>query len=106
MKDNKSGITPLLELCPICAKGAKDLDPKTKVKIIWTKPCEDCKDLMSKGFVLIGAVEDKTTDATNPYRSGDLWVVTKEVAIDLFGPNPPASGVAFIDIKVAAQMKH
>lgn len=60
---------------------------------------------MTKGFILIGAVEDKTEDATNPYRNGQLWVVTREVAIELFGPNPPTSGVAFVDIHVAKQMK-
>ena len=76
-----------------------------KVMNYMKEPCDECKDLMTKGFVLIGAVEKKTTDVTNPYRSGNIWVVKQEVAIQLFGEKPPASGVAFIDVTVAEQIK-
>lgn len=97
-------MAKLNEACPICALTA---DGKIEKNIIWSsEPCNKCKDLMKQGFVLIGAVEKKTTDVTNPYRSGNVWVVKQEVADTLFAPNPPpASGVSFIDVTVAAQME-
>lgn len=121
-EDKTLGVALVKEICPICAKlfdGPIIMNTKLtkanakKVREMHGKalnymqtPCTDCKELMSKGFVLIGAVEKKTTDTTNPYRSGNLWVVKQEVADRLFAPNPPpASGVAFIDINVAKEME-
>lgn len=119
MSDNKINTVPIRELCPICANeiGKSVLmktDPtetekkasKDGGKIIWGKPCDSCSDLRKRGFVLIGAVESKTTDTTNPYRSGNVWCVEWEVAEELFKPHgAPKSGVAFVDINVAQQMK-
>ena len=87
------------ELCPICAK--TELGPGTGFS---KEPCEKCKEYKAMGFVLIGAVEAKTSDATSPYRSGNIWVVKEEVAVSLFGKDIPKSGVAFIDVTVAQQM--
>jgi hypothetical protein len=74
---------------------------------VWSKElCDECKEMKSKGFILIGAVEAKTDDATNPYRSGNIWCVKQEVAEQLFAPYPPPqSGIAFVDVTVAAQME-
>lgn len=73
----------------------------------WSKElCEECKKMKALGFILIGAVEAKTDDVTNPYRSGNIWCVKQEVADKLFAPNPaPTSGISFIDVNVAAQME-
>lgn len=119
-KENKLGVALAKELCPICAKQidgpilmntrltpgeAKKVEELHGQVIGWSKePCDECKEMKAKGFILIGAVEKKTTDATNPYRSGNIWVVHPSVATDLFGENPPKSGVAFIDVNVAQQM--
>lgn len=118
--DKKLGVALTKELCPICTKevdgaivmntrltpgAAKNVEKLHGQVVGWSKePCEECKEMKAKGFVLIGAVEKKTTDATNPYRSGNIWVVAHSVATDLFGENPPKSGVAFIDVNVAQQM--
>lgn len=118
--DKKLGVALAKELCPICAKeiegpilmntrltsGEAEKVEKLHGQVIgWSKePCAECKEMKEKGFVLIGAVEKKTTDVTNPYRSGNIWVVAHSVATDLFGENPPKSGVAFIDVNVAQQM--
>ena len=121
MGEDTLGVALTKEACPICAKTVdgpivmntwltkgeakkvKELHGKT---LNWMKePCDECKDMMTKGFILIGAVEKKSPDVTNPYRSGNIWCVKQEVAIQLFGPNPPASGVAFIDINVAKQLE-
>lgn len=116
----KLGVALVKELCPVCtketdasillnkrltegeAKKVEDLNGK----IMWSKElCPDCKEMKSKGFILIGAVEKKTQDATNPYRSGNIWCVKQEVAEKLFAPHPPPpSGIAFVDVTVAQQM--
>lgn len=118
---NKLGIALVRELCPVCTKeteqsilmnkklGRKEADAIDKLNgnAMWAKElCPDCKDMKSKGFILIGAVEAKTTDTTNPYRSGNIWVVKQEVAEQLFAPHgAPKSGIAFVDVTVAAQME-
>jgi hypothetical protein len=119
---NKLGVALTKTLCPICTEemdgdilintrltegAAKKVEAMHNQVVGWSKTlCPNCLDMKSKGFILIGAVEAKTEDVTNPYRSGNIWVVKQEVADDLFKPNPaPASGVAFIDITVAAQME-
>ena len=119
---NKLGVALTKTLCPICTEEmdgdillntrltegeAKKVQAMYNQVVSWSKTlCPDCLDMKSKGFILIGAVEVKTEDVTNPYRSGNIWVVKQEVADDLFEPNgAPASGIAFIDVTVAAQME-
>lgn len=102
-----------VELCPVCTKrtGGSMIDIPVedygKHKIVWSQDfCPECEEMKSKGFILIGAVEEKTADATNPYRSGNVWCVTQEVAEEVFKPHgAPKSGVAFIDVKVAHAME-
>lgn len=101
-----------IELCPVCTKrtGGSMIDipveEYSKHNVTWSKDlCPECQEMKTKGFILIGAVEDKTTDATNPYRSGNVWCVEQSVAEEVFKPHPaPASGIAFIDVKVAQAM--
>jgi hypothetical protein len=119
---SKLGVAMVKELCPICAK--TEMDGGVVMNKILSKPmakrvenlhnqvigfskepCDKCKEYKAMGFVLIGVVETKTEDATNPYRSGNIWVVKQEVADNLFEGNAPKSGVAFIDIMVADQME-
>lgn len=115
------GVALVKELCPICTnemessillnkklteKAAKEVE-KLHNSVQWSKTsCPECTEMKSKGFILIGAVETKTTDTTNPYRSGNIWVVKQEVAEQLFAPHgAPKSGVAFIDVQVAQDME-
>jgi type II secretory ATPase GspE/PulE/Tfp pilus assembly ATPase PilB-like protein len=118
---NKLGVALVKELCPICTKEVESsivMNTKLteanakKVEAMhngntWSKTlCTECADMKSKGFILIGAVEKKTGDTTNPYRSGNIWVVKQEVAETLFAPHgAPKSGVAFIDVTVAQEME-
>lgn len=121
MEKKKVGTALIHELCPVCTKemdssilinrklsekAAADVE-KLHGTVKWSPEwCEDCKDMKTKGFILIGAVEAKTDDATNPYRSGNIWVVTQEVAEELFAPHgAPKSGVAFVDVTIASQME-
>ena len=116
----KLGTALVRELCPVCTKesdasvlintrltqkAAAEVE-KMHGSVKWGDLCSACADMKSKGFILIGAVEKKTTDATNPYRSGNIWCVKQEVADQLFAPHPPpASGIAFVDVTVAQQME-
>lgn len=122
MSEKKKFATALVhELCPVCtkevdssifmnkkltegmAKKVEDLHGKN----MWSKAlCPECQNMKEQGFILIGAVEAKTVDATNPYRSGNIWCVKQEVAETLFAPHgAPPAGIAFIDVTVAEQMK-
>jgi hypothetical protein len=107
------------ELCPVCTQEMNStyvMDFKSKdsqinlageeIQIEWSKDfCPDCAEMKSKGFILIGAVEEKTTDPKNPYRSGNIWCVENSVAKEMFEPyDPPSSGMAFLDIRDAVQM--
>jgi hypothetical protein len=119
--EKKEGIAITHELCPVCTKemeGSLFINKKLTEKsaeeveqmtgdITWSKTfCNTCTDMKSKGFILIGAVEAKTTDVTNPYRSGNVWCVEQQVAEELFSPHgAPKSGVAFVDVTVAAQIQ-
>jgi hypothetical protein len=118
---NKFAAAVVKELCPVCTK---EVDSSVVInkkltegmakkvedmhgKAVWSKTlCLECQDMKSKGFILIGAVEAKTDDTTNPYRSGNIWCVKQEVAETLFAPHgAPKSGIAFVDVTVAAQME-
>ena len=119
-KKNVVGIALIRELCPVCTKendgsilinqkltekAAQEVE-KLHESVQWSKNlCPDCQTMKDRGFILIGAVEAKTEDATNPYRSGNVQCVEHKVAEDLFKPYPPpASGIAFVDVTVAQQM--
>ncbi len=107
------------ELCPVCTEETESsillnakYDPASikdiKGNVKWSPDfCPKCAKMKEDGlFILIGAVEAKTKDATVPYRSGNIWGVLPEVAVQLFAPHePPKSGVAFVDVTVAEQMK-
>ena len=120
-EEKKIGVAIVHELCPICTRETdeslfvntklteKDAEEVKKMdgQIVWSKTfCKECQDMKARGFILIGAVEEKTEDTTNPYRSGNIWCVEQEVAEQLFAPHgAPKSGIAFVDVKVAAQMQ-
>ena len=45
----------------------------------WDKvPCDQCKTLMAVGVMLVGADETLSDDLKNPYRTGNMVVVTEE----------------------------
>jgi len=115
MKENNVlGVALLKEACPVCGKLFDGelvinthLNPSAAKKVgelrgqvsgFMKQPCDECKDLMTKGFIIIGADRSKTDDATNPYRTGHMFVVTMDYAERLFDGNIPKKGAAFMDI--------
>ena len=58
-------------------KNAKDVKSMHKKAIGYSnEPCDECSELMTKGFIFIEYDKRLTPDKTNPYRTGNLWVIT------------------------------
>lgn len=119
-KDKTLGIALVKEACPLCGAAedgpivmntrlSKRMAEKVeamhgKVVGYMDKPCKTCQNLLDQGFLLIGVIEEKTDDKSNPWRSGHQWVVTHDYADRLFQGNPPKIGTAFMDIKAAKEI--
>lgn len=118
MNDDKIlGVALTKEACPACGalidgpivmntkltKKAAEETENLHGKVIGylEKPCDNCKGLMSKGFLLIGVDMDKTEDETNPYRSGHQWVISHEAAEKMFNDINRNLGYAYISTHIA-----
>lgn len=91
---DKLGVALAKEACPLCGKtvdgpilmNKRLTKPEAdKVKALHgqvigftDEPCAECKELMTKGILLIGIIEAKTDDMRNPYRSGHICVVSPD----------------------------
>lgn len=118
MKEHTLGVALVKEACQLCGKtedgpiilnthltekNAKEVEEMNGKVIGYMKgPCKECKELMKQGFLLIGYIEEKTDDKTNPYRSGNQWVIKREAAEEMFADC--SKGAAFIDMKAAEQI--
>jgi len=99
------GVNPSIDCCFVCGKDtglvlfgrvpaskaekffgkngreSKDGEVEAPLKVVSSKvPCDECKDLMTNGIILISVDEKLSTDKQNPYRTGG-WVVVKELYI-------------------------
>lgn len=123
VKRDEIGVALVKEACPVCGKlqdgpivmntklseyRAREVEEMNGKCIGYSKePCEECKDLMSKGFLVIGYVESKTNFDENPpnfYRSGNQWVVKPESALRMFGEENCKKGVLFLSVEAADKM--
>ncbi len=91
MKEENLGVALIHEICIVCGKetneqiimnqilspkNAKDVKSMHKKAIGYAQePCEECKELMTKGYILIEYDEALTEDKSNPYRTGNIWVI-------------------------------
>ena len=96
MKEDILGVAIVHELCRICAKEMNEqivmnqkLTEKNaaEIKSMHNKaigyseePCDECKELMTKGFILIGYDSKLTTEKNDPCRTGNIWVITFDAA--------------------------
>ena len=121
MKEDIFGVALVHELCRICAKEMNEqivmnqsLTEKNaaEIKSMHNKaigyseePCDECKELMSKGFIFIGYDSKLTTDMNNPYRTGNIWVITFDGA-ERIGVDKDAMkiGYSLIDIEDAQNL--
>lgn len=121
MKESTLGVALVKEACPLCGalsggpivmnsilseKRAKEVEALNGKTIGYSEePCKECKSVMEQAFLIIGIVEAKTNDNSNPYRSGNQWGIKKEAAIEMFGEEMCKKGVAFIDILIANEIE-
>lgn len=74
------------------------------------RPCKECQGMMSQGILLIGVVQAKSPDHSNPYRSGNKWVVTKEYLEKILVSQPKMlqkilnKGACFFPVEVAIKL--
>ena len=84
-------------ICPVCVKqmpvvlinqklttkAAAEMDKVSGQNIGFAEePCDECKELMNQGDIIIGVDIEKTTDMHNPYRSGHFVVIKKGILPD------------------------
>ena len=121
--DLEYGLNPSLSTCFLCGedneiilfgrltpaqrKALNSKDGQAPHRICVDKrPCTKCEGYMKQGIILISIDEAKSTDTTNPYRTGGWCVVKEEVIkrLDLQSPeledNILESRVAFIPDEV------
>lgn len=117
--DSRIGVALVNEACPLCGKlqdgpiiintrsshrDAKNVEELNGKTIGFSKePCAECKEMMSKGFLLIGVVESKCTGSAlkDIYRSGNTWVITHKSAKRLFPSLDLSKGAAFFPVEIA-----
>ena len=81
----KHGLNASLEQCFLCGKDKglilfgqlKDDVEAPRQVCLNQEPCDECKGLMAQGIILISIDEKRSTDKSNPYRTGG-WVVIRE----------------------------
>lgn len=82
----KHGLNPAIPKCFYCGKDKNELwllgklpnDAEAPKGMCFDKePCDECKDHMKKGVILISVDPLRSTDVNNPYRTGG-WVVVKD----------------------------
>ena len=115
------GTALVHENCPICAKKINEhimmnstLTEKNaeEIKSLHNKsvgyseePCDECKEHKKQGFIFIEVDESKTEDKSNPYRTGNMWVIKKEAAERIITNKDIIDvGASFIDMIVAKQI--
>lgn len=120
MKDKEIGVALVKEACKICGKTfdssilmnsqlskrkAEEVESlHGKVVGYSEEPCDDCKKLCEQGFVIIGVIKELTDDKSNPYRSGNIWVIKNEAAKDIFGEEMGSKSACFLDIQDAINL--
>lgn len=101
------GLNPTLPLCYFCGKPKNEIilagdacRGKAPRGAVWDKvPCDECADLMQRGCMIIEVRDgEEKKGGDNPYRTGRIWVVTKEAAGRMFKQPAP---VAFMEESVA-----
>lgn len=87
-----------------------DLSNMDGAVVGWLKePCDQCKNWMQQGVIFIGVDVEKTTDETNPYRSGDFSVIRDSSQVFSVINEPERSEIirkrsCFIDYRLGYQL--
>lgn len=69
------------------------------------KPCKECREKMEKAFMFVIVDEQKTgADKNNPWRTGEIYGVDKDLVTKMFNADALKNGFAFIDYKLATDL--
>lgn len=105
----KHGVNPSIMQCFLCGgdKGIALLgrmqgDAEAPRKACYDKePCDECKKHMSMGILIIGIDEALSKDPENPYRNGEISVLKREAAEEIF-TNVFGANMAAATMKIGA----
>ena len=102
------------ELCPVCLKeltgpllinkvisesAAKKVESLNNQVIgFLNKPCEECHDQLPNGSWLIIVDKEKTENINNPYRTGEIFGITREACERIFNQYHP---IGYLDWREA-----
>jgi len=115
--DPEHGLNPSLSTCFLCGesneiilfgrltpsqrKALKAEGGKAPRNICMDKtPCSKCAEYMEQGVILISVDESRSSDTSNPYRTGG-WCVVKEEAVKRWGLKPQELEDQIIESRVA-----
>lgn len=109
----RHGVNPMLSQCPLCGGDTNELillgrlpddkqAPMRGVVSGVSQPCDTCKHYMQQGIMLI-VVRDGS-DRSNPYRIGEIHVITEDAASRIFNDAVLRSRCAFIEETTARQL--
>jgi len=104
------GLNPTIAQCFFCGAelneiallGATYKSKAPKNMVVSMRPCDECARLMSMGVLLI-EVKDGSQKDKNPYRTGQIWVITDDAA-QRAGLDPVKQRFAFIEEATATLM--
>ncbi len=99
----KHGVNPTIPRCYFCNEPKNEIilcgyikgDAEAPKNVVFDKnPCDNCKKLMEQGIMLIAVRDGESGD--NPYRTGQICVVTREAAERIFN-EVPKCGAGFVE---------
>lgn len=104
----KHGVNPSLGLCPLCGKEngeiyllgklKGDAEAPRKACIRGGSPCDKCSEYMRMGFLIIVCKDGSEKD---PYRTGQIYVVTLDAARRMFPSISENDRAAFVEESAA-----
>jgi len=115
--DPEHGVNPSLSTCFLCGEDNEiilfgKLTPSQREALnskdgqaphricVDKRPCTKCEGYMTQGIILISVDEAKSTDTTNPYRTGG-WCVVKEEVIKRLSIKPQELEDRILESRVA-----
>lgn len=78
------GVNPAIPVCFYCGEEKNEIlllgnnyKEEAPRRAVWNQePCDQCRDYMKQGIILLGVDETKSKNMNNPYRTGQFVVVS------------------------------
>lgn len=91
----KHGVNAAVPLCYFCQQPKNEIvlpgymgrgDPEAPRAAVWDmEPCDECREHMTKGILLMSMDLTRSKDLNNPYRTGGWVIITEEAFRRIFG---------------------